>query len=221
MYNNIHKAIQSAGEHPLTLEGLAGSIEAMLMVPKDARPDVLMFLGHPHSLQGGSMSNKVVTTLARSARDNGIPSLRFNFRGVGESQGSFDNGVGESEDLIQLVNQIHADFPDCTFLFAGFSFGSYVTYRAAAQCPHRLLLSIAPPVERYDYQALTPSPSPWEIIMGDADEVASFKAAEQFAANHKPPIPLHCFNDTGHFFHGQLVALRQTLEPILRRVIAK
>lgn len=221
MNDSIYLAMQSPGEHPLTLTGIVGNLEATLTMPTDAKPNVLLFLGHPHSLQGGSMTNKVVTTLARAARDVGIPSLRFNFRGVGQSQGEFDNGLGESEDLIKLVHDVEQDNPDCTFLFAGFSFGSYVTYRAAAQCPHKLLLSIAPPVERHDYLAFTPAPSPWEIIMGDADEVVSFAAVERFAKNHNPPIPLHRFADTGHFFHGQLVKFRQTLDPIFQRVISK
>lgn len=221
MNNSIYLAMQTPGEHPLTLSGMVGNLEAMLMMPTNAKPNVLLFLGHPHSLQGGSMTNKVVTTIARAARDIGIPSLRFNFRGVGQSQGEFDNGFGESEDLIKLVHQVEEENPSCTFLFVGFSFGSYVTYRAAAQCPHQLLLSIAPPVERHDYQAFTPDPSPWEIIMGDADEVVSFAAVESFAKNHTPPLPQYRFADTGHFFHGQLVKLRQTLNPIFQRALAK
>ncbi len=220
MTNNIHLALQSIGEHPLTLSGLAGDLEAILTVPANAMTNMILFLGHPHSLQGGSMTNKVVTTLARSARDNHIPSLRFNFRGVGQSQGVFDNGIGESEDLIHLVQQVQKDNPACLFLFAGFSFGSYVTYRAAAQCPHQLLLSIAPPVERFDYQSFSPPPYPWEIIMGESDEVVSFAEVEQFSNNHSPPIPLHRFADTGHFFHGQLVKLRQTLDLIFQRALS-
>ncbi|WP_367607485.1 alpha/beta hydrolase [Legionella sp. W05-934-2] len=219
MNSQIHLAMQSPGEHPLSLSGVVGNLEAMLTVPSDAHPNILLFLGHPHSLQGGSMTNKVVTTLARAAKEIGMASLRFNFRGVGHSQGEFDNGIGESEDLIKLVRQVEQDNPACEFIFAGFSFGSYVSYRAACQCPHRLLLSIAPPVERHNFLSFTPAPSPWEIIMGDADEVVPFSAVENFAKNHTPPIPMHRFADTGHFFHGQLVKLRQTLEPLFQRVL--
>ena len=209
------------GEHAFTFTGKAGLLEGVIVVPEllQENPAYIAILGHPHSLQGGSMSNKVVTTMARAFRDLGIPSLRFNFRGVGASEGVFDNGIGESEDMLSLVRLWKESCPDCQFVFAGFSFGSYVAYRAAAQWPHKLLLSIAPPVERYDYAYFSPAPVVWHILQGNEDEVVSAQEVFAFAERSTPPIPVHQFPGTGHFFHGKLLELRAKLSEIIQHEV--
>ncbi|MCC5791212.1 MAG: alpha/beta hydrolase [Legionellaceae bacterium] len=198
--------LAQAGEHSLWLDGEAGQIEALLSVPPQCQQQSLVFLGHPNSLQGGSMHNKVVTTLARACRERGLASLRMNFRGVGQSAGHYDDGQGESRDMLALALSWQQQFPQARAVFAGFSFGSYVTYRAAAQMPHRLLLSIAPAVDRHAYTAFSPPPKPWEIIMGEADDIVAYDEVAAFAQSHH--IPLHPFPETGHFFHGRLLELR-------------
>ncbi len=210
---------QIAGEHRFFFEGQAGTLEACLVIPENANFSYTAFLGHPHSLQGGSMSNKVVTTMARAFRDLGIPSLRFNFRGVGASDGVFDNGIGESEDLLALVRLWAAIYPSSQCIFSGFSFGSYVAYRACAQWPHALLITIAPPIERYNYASFSPSPTPWHIIQGEQDEVVSSEGVFDFAAQHHPVLPLHRFPDTGHFFHGKLIELKALLVEITQQEV--
>lgn len=201
--------LSQAGEHPFTFEGPAGRIEAMCVVPDIKLTNEIVMLGHPHPLQGGSMSNKVVTTLARAFRDVGVPSIRFNFRGVGASFGQFDHGIGESEDMLALMAEIQKMEPEATWILAGFSFGSFVTYRAALKHPPKLLLSVAPPIERYDYMA---DPAcPWIIIQGDADEVVDAVGVFNFAAAHQPPLHVIRFEQTGHFFHGKLLMLRETI----------
>ncbi|QDQ40115.1 hypothetical protein E3226_006730 [Legionella geestiana] len=200
------------GEHALSLEGGAGVIEAVLTVPPEPRAAVA-FLGHPNSLQGGSMQNKVVTTMARAFRDAGVPSLRLNFRGVGRSEGAYDNGIGESEDLLALARHWQEERPGDKTVFAGFSFGSWVTYRVAARLPHAQLFSIAPPVDRYDFKTFTPAPSPWDVFMGDADEVVDFAEVEAFCTQEN--LPLHRFQGTGHFFHGKLLLLRDAIAATL------
>lgn len=201
-------------EHALSLEGGAGVIEAVLTVPPEPRAAVA-FLGHPNSLQGGSMQNKVVTTLARAFRDAGVPSLRLNFRGVGRSDGVYDNGIGESEDMLALARHWQEQRPGDKTVLAGFSFGSWVTYRVAAQLPHALLLSIAPPVDRYDFKTFTPAPAPWEVFMGDADEVVAFTEVAAFCREQN--LPLHRFPDTSHFFHGKLLLLREAIATTLEK----
>jgi alpha/beta superfamily hydrolase len=203
--------LESPGDHPLVLQGVVGQIEAVLTVPEQISTDYVAFLGHPHSLQGGTMNNKVVTTLARAFKDLGIPSLRFNFRGVGQTAGSYDDGVGESEDMISLVKAWQKEQTNIRCIFAGFSFGSYVAYRTAAQMEHALLITIAPPVHHYDYREFNPSPSPWLIVQGDADEVVPAVIVFDFAQQSSPIIPVIKFADTGHFFHGKLVDLKLQL----------
>ncbi|CEG55882.1 alpha/beta hydrolase [Legionella fallonii] len=208
--------LATPGEHPLLLQGLAGQLEAVLTVPEQIKDNAVAFLGHPHSLQGGSMSNKVVTTLARVFKELGIPSLRFNFRGVGQSEGAYDNGIGESDDMIALVKAWQREQPETKLIFAGFSFGSYVAYRTAAQFASMLLITIAPPVHHYDYTEYNPQPDPWLIIQGDADEVVPYSLVMNFAQLASPAIPVIEFADTGHFFHGKLIELKTKLIEYVR-----
>lgn len=207
------------GEHSLYLHGLVGQLEAVLTVPEQGLSGWVAFLGHPHSLQGGTMSNKVVTTLARTFKDMGIPSLRFNFRGVGRSEGIYDAGIGESEDMLSLVHAWKQEQPDAQFIFAGFSFGSYVTYRVAAQYPSCLLISVAPAVHHYDYKEFSPLPYPWLILQGDKDEVVPSEMVFDFAAQSQPQIPVIRFANTTHFFHGKLIELKTKLTEYLARQV--
>ncbi|WP_133139907.1 alpha/beta hydrolase [Legionella genomosp. 1] len=200
------------GEHPFSFEGDAGALEAVLNVPAQSMTPAIAFLGHPHSLQGGSMNNKVVTTMARAFRERGIPSIRFNFRGVGESKGKYDEGIGESEDMLKLIQLYREAVPNAEVILAGFSFGSFVTYRSAAYCPHRLLISIAPPVHHYDYSLF--KPHDWTIFQGDEDDVVPLSLVLDFAAR-EPQIELIRFADTGHFFHGKLLELKAALKQLL------
>ncbi len=204
------------GEHQLILQGLAGQIEAILSVPQEINYKYVALIGHPHSLQGGTMNNKVVTTMARVFKELGISSLRFNFRGVGQSEGVYDDGIGESKDMLVLVNEWKQINPKATFIFAGFSFGSYVAYRAAAQCANSLLITIAPPVYHYDYREFHPYPNPWLIVHGDEDEVVPAQLVHEFAQQSTPEIPLIRFADTTHFFHGKLVELKAELIHFIR-----
>ncbi|CDZ75905.1 Alpha/beta hydrolase family protein [Legionella massiliensis] len=202
--------LATVGEHFFFFAGLAGQLEAVLTVPPEANKRFIALLGHPHSLQGGTMNNKVVTTMARAFKELAIPSIRFNFRGVGQSEGSYDAGIGESEDMLALMHLCQQEIPAVSFIFAGFSFGSYVAYRAAAQREPALLITIAPPVHHYDYLEFTP-PKPWIIFQGDEDDVSPLELVHQFAEGFSPVLPLIRFADTGHFFHGKLLELKAGL----------
>lgn len=208
--------LNSPGEHELMLKGLVGSLEAILTVPQEANTTYVAFLGHPHSLQGGTMNNKVVTTMSRVFKDLHIPVLRFNFRGVGQSEGRYDNGIGESEDMRSLVKQWQSEQPHTKFIFAGFSFGSYVAYRTASQCEHVMLITVAPPVHHYNYREFEPAPYPWLIIQGKEDEVVPFKLVIEFAKQSSPVLPVIEFDETGHFFHGKLLILKEKLMESVR-----
>lgn len=208
--------LNTPGEHLLSLQGAVGTLEATLMVPPLCNTKVVAILGHPHSLQGGTMNNKVVTTMARAFKDLGIPSLRFNFRGVGLSDGVYDAGIGESEDMIALVEQWQKEQANVSFIFAGFSFGSFVAYRAASHFPGSMLITIAPSVHNYDYNEFEPRPKSWLIIQGEEDEVVSAELVYEFAQEFEPPLPVIRFSNTGHFFHGKLLELKAQLTDYVR-----
>lgn len=209
---------KAPGEHALLLDGVIGPLEACLTIPEVMRTQYVAILGHPHSLQGGTMNNKIVTTLARTFKELGIASVRFNFRGVGASFGTYDAGVGESEDMLRVAEQCLEALPGAALCFAGFSFGSYVTYRAAAHLPHVLLISIAPPVHHYDYSQWTLQPSSWFIVQGDQDEVSPLSLVLDFAKQAE--LEVLRFKDAGHFFHGQLIALKTQLLEVIPKYIA-
>ncbi len=208
--------LMTPGEHSLILEGAVGSLEAVLSVPESKNTSYVALIGHPHSLQGGTMNNKVVTTLARVFKELAIPSLRFNFRGVGQSAGSYDQGIGESEDMLLFAKEWQKKQPDLHFIFAGFSFGSYVVYRTAAHFPQSLLITIAPPVHHYDYTELQTDLSSWLIVQGDMDEVVPYTLVEEFAKQRAPEISMITFAETSHFFHGKLIELKSQLIDYLK-----
>ncbi len=212
----LREKLDTPGEHLFFMQGPVGQLEVALTVPETVEPRYIALLGHPHSLQGGTMNNKVVTTLVRAFKALNITSLRFNFRGVGLSAGVYDEGKGESEDMLYLARCCMAERPKTELLFAGFSFGSYVAYRAAAQCPHGLLITIAPSVLHYNYAEFR-APSSWIIIQGDADEVVPVQSVIDFADKATPPISLLRFSETGHFFHGKLIELKTCLMESLCR----
>ncbi len=215
---NITQYLDTPGDHTFMFPGNAGQIEAVLTVPEHPDPGYIAMLGHPHSLQGGSMQNKVVTTLARAFKELGVASIRFNFRGVGQSAGVYDAGVGESEDMLVLTRAWLKEMPEARVLFAGFSFGSYVAWRAAAHCKHELLISVAPPVHHYNYDEYTLEPGPWIVVQGDLDEVVPVSVVEDFLTLH-PSIQLLEFPDTGHFFHGKLILLKDRLIEAIKQYV--
>ena len=208
---NFKKLMNHPGEHALSLPLSSGTMEGVLSIPKEADTRFVVFLGHPHSLHGGTMNNKVVTTMSRAFTTLNIPNLRFDFRGVGKSQGHFDNGEGEGDDMLEVAKLWQTEFPDAEMMFAGFSFGSFVAYRAAARVSHRLLLTIAPSVENFDYAFFENIPNNWFIIQGNEDEIVPESSVSAFASKMRPPIPVVYFPDTGHFFHGKLIALRDCI----------
>lgn len=215
----ISDKLDTPGEHEYIFSGPAGELEITLTVPQNLDKHYIAILGHPHSLQGGTMNNKVVTTLARAFKELNIISLRFNFRGVGQSAGKYDEGIGESEDMLFLAQHCLQEMPGVKILFAGFSFGSYVAYRSAAQFEHSLLITVAPSVEHYDYAEFSKAPAPWVVIHGDMDEVVAVKSVIDFVAQSHPTISLLRFAHTGHFFHGKLIELKEHLHDIIRKQV--
>ena len=177
---------------------------------------------HPHPLFGGTMNNKVVHTLMRALRELSIPSLRFNFRGVGESQGSYDEGKGEVDDCIAVIDWLQSRFPQSRLLLTGFSFGSYVAYASAMSESldvRRLshLILVAPPVHHFPFSSQLPSLCPTTVIQGDIDEVVPVNEVLQWVKTVQPAPDFRLMAQSGHFFHGQLTLLKEQVQSAVKK----
>jgi hypothetical protein len=193
----------------LFIEGPAGRLECLVDVPEaDHQRPATAVLCHPHPQHGGTLRNKVVTIMERSLRELGLRTVRFNFRGVGGSAGEFDDGRGETDDLLAVVDWVRRVRPDDDLWLAGFSFGAYISLKAAQNLPVRQLISIAPPVERYGFAELQPPNCPWLVVQGDEDEVVSPDAVHEWAERLGDDADLVVMEGTGHFFHRRLMDLR-------------
>ncbi|WP_395679908.1 alpha/beta hydrolase [Dokdonella sp.] len=199
------------------LPGAAGLIELACRVPAagiEPRAGVAI-IAHPHPLQGGTMHNKVVTVTERALLELGLATVRFNFRGVGRSEGPHDNGIGETDDLVAIAQWARAQRPGDVLWLAGFSFGSYVTLRAAGRVQPAQLVLIAPPVGRWDLAGVAAPACPWLIVQGEEDEVVDANAVSEWASALQPPAQLIRMPETGHFFHRRLMDLRGALRNAL------
>jgi uncharacterized protein len=197
------------------LPGEVGRLEAVVEVPQEsAKPAAFLVVCHPHPLHGGTMDNKVVTTLARTAHEFGVASIRFNFRGVGASEGSFDEGRGEAQDALAAIVHGRHLWPDAVLWLAGFSFGGYVALRAATTRgvgKVDRLLTVAPALGRnYDNPRQIQVPScPWLVIQGEDDEVVDPRLTADWVESLEPAPQLVLLPGVGHFFHGALHTLQQ------------
>jgi alpha/beta superfamily hydrolase len=158
------------------------------------------------------MTNKVAHTLARSFTSVGFAALRFNFRGVGKSAGTHDNGVGEIEDVVAAVDWLRAELPALPLWLAGFSFGAAMAVHAALRSQPDGLVSIAPAVSRFIGKLDAQPECPWLIVQGDQDELVDIEETIAWVNELEPGPELEVFADTEHFFHGKLVLLREAVE---------
>lgn len=214
------------GEHRLLLAGPAGQIDVSLSVPASPAKGIAIVC-HPHPLMGGTMDNKVVTTLTRVCRDAGLVALRFNFRGVGASAGCFDHGAGEQRDVLALADWAQVQFGLPWRVLAGFSFGAYVsaqvrvTLAASDAAPdHPILPSlwlVAPPVTRFALSAEA-LPAGTFVIYGDADEVVDPHAIADWLLASEGRARITVVPGAGHFFHGRLGLLKSWAQNACREI---
>lgn len=205
--------MSSNSEERLTIEGPAGSLE--MLVTRVENPIAVTVICHPNPVQGGTMTNKVVHTLMRAARDQHFCVVRFNFRGVGKSAGEHANGEGEVDDCLAVIDWALKEF-ELPLWVMGFSFGGYVAAAAAARmdpAPTRLLL-VAPSVERLPFADLIPLACPAVVMMGEDDDVVAPSAVFELL-DGQPGVEVRRFAETGHFFHGRLVELKASVENVL------
>lgn len=205
----------------MLLAGPVGNIELVLTVPSECRSGSMAVVCHPHPLHGGTMDNKVVATLVRVYRDHGIPVLRFNFRGVGASEGLHDQARGEVDDLMSVIRFGQQELVAEELWLAGFSFGSYVAAEGARRVSAlqgislRQLVLVAPPVHHYPYDGLV-LPEGTVVVQGDEDEVVPAGQVLDWVHGLVPVPTLLEFPGCGHFFHGRLTELKARLGELLR-----
>jgi uncharacterized protein len=196
----------------MILRGPAGDLEAVLDLPAarladPQAPAAFAVVCHPHPLFGGTLTNKVVHTLARTFNDQGWPSVRFNFRGVGASAGTHDGEGGEVQDALAVVRYGRERWPQARLWLAGFSFGAAVAVLASLEALPAGLIAVAPAVDRMPIAAVTPN-CPWLVLLGDADEVVSPQRMLEWAGGLRPQPQVQVLAGAGHFFHGRLPELR-------------
>jgi len=188
--------------------GPSGSLEAAIEDVQGA-PRFLAVICHPHPLHQGTMDNKVVTTLSRTLARAGALSARFNYRGVGASEGRYDGERGELDDALAVIAWLREQRGHTLPLFiAGFSFGGAIAYRAASVMGPAALVTVAPAHTRIPEDA-SPPRCPWLLVQGGADDVIPAETVLAWARRHTPVPQLEMLEDAGHFFHGKLPALAE------------
>lgn len=192
------------------IDGPAGKLELSIST---AHTDILRpaarglaLVAHPHPQHGGTMDNKVAQTLAKTFALLGYHAVRFNFRGVGRSEGSFDEGHGETEDALAALAYAQQRYGPGPAVLAGFSFGAYVQTRVAQACSPERVVLVGPAVSRFE---AAPVPSNTLVIHGEEDDVVPLAAVFDWARPQQ--LPVIVFPGCGHFFHGRLTQLQQVI----------
>ncbi|MHB1543158.1 MAG: alpha/beta hydrolase [Gammaproteobacteria bacterium] len=211
-------------ENQQFIPGPAGPLDARVgtLLAPNQTPRAIAIIFHPHPLFQGSLDNKVVFTLTRAAGSFGAYTIRFNFRGVGQSAGQYGEGVGELEDARSVIGWARASWgKDLELWLLGFSFGAGIAIRAARPAGARTLISVAPPVEHLMLTTDEAPTCPWLVIQGARDEVVSPQLVENWCVSLEQPPELLLWPDVTHFFHGHLTLLRQAVIDFLSAHLLK
>jgi len=192
-----------------TIDGPAGALELAQNIPVHA-PRGIALVAHPHPLQGGTLDNTVAQTLAKTFYALGYAVTRFNFRGVGRSEGTFDDGVGETSDALAALahaqKRFGTDAGPPPVVLAGFSFGTYVQTRVAQSIATERLVLVGPAVQRFASLAV---PADTIVIHGEEDDIVAL--ADVLAWARPQALPVVVFPGCGHFFHGRLAELQRAI----------
>lgn len=192
------------------ITGQAGRLECALDLPKGTVRAIAL-IAHPHPLYGGTMDNKVVQTLVYAFNDLDCAAYRMNFRGVGASEGTHDQGVGETEDILLLAQHVQTQHPDLPMFLAGFSFGCYVQTRVAQRFAAKQMVLVAPAVNRFEVAQV---PANTLVIHGEVDDTVPLAAVLDWARPQNLPIAL--IPGADHFFHRRLQVIRQLVTTACR-----
>lgn len=207
----------NAQTQAFTLAGDAGVIECKLDLPQEGEPRGIAIVAHPHPLYGGTMDNKVVQTLARAFVALGYACARMNFRGVGQSQGTHDAGIGETDDVALLVEHMVGRYPGLPVALGGFSFGTFVQARlqqrlAAQGRPAERLVLVGCAAGKWE---LPPVPADTLLIHGEEDDTIPLKDVLDWA--RPQDLPVIVVPGADHFFHRKLHHIKQWVIDLWRR----
>ncbi|MDV6345460.1 alpha/beta hydrolase [Nitrosomonas sp. Is37] len=199
-------------EHKLFIKGPAGKLETIVLVPA-SKPRGIAIIAHPHPLYHGNMDNKVVYILSKALIESGYITVKFNFRGVGASEGNHAEGIGEVEDVLAITQAIRHQYDIIPYqlplLLAGFSFGGAIQAYAAQQLNPQKLVLIAPSVDRLNAPAVINHADSVLIVHGDQDDIVSLRSVLDWATPQI--IPVVVIPGAEHFFHGKLSILKQII----------
>jgi alpha/beta superfamily hydrolase len=201
------------------IDGPAGKLEVALRKP-ESTPQGIAIIAHPHPLHGGTMENKVVHTLFTTLGGLEFIAVKFNFRGIGKSEGIFDRGVGEVEDAVSVAHAIKRKFncsPELPLLLAGFSFGGAIQLHAAKKLSPKYLILVAPSVTHLNTPGIPETTQYALIIQGDRDNIVSPDALLSWATPQSQPIVF--IPGAEHFFHGKLLIIKDIISKTFRKNI--
>ena len=193
-----------------SIAGPAGALQILEEMPAET-PAAVAVICHPHPLHGGSLNNKVVHQLAKTFTELGAVSIRFNFRGIGESEGEYDEGRGELQDVFAVAAWAQARWPELPLWLGGFSFGGFIVLQAAQKLAPQRLVTVAPAVNYFTDRALNLSGTSWLLIQGDADDIVPAELVTGWTGSLEFQPQLVLLEGAGHFFHGRLNELKQTI----------
>ncbi len=205
----------------LLLIGGAGRLEVLVEVPDelpDDAPNAVAVICHGLPATGGRIQGRVTHLIDKSLRQLGLRTVRFHFRGVGDSEGEHDEGIGETEDLLEVIRWVQHHNPGTELWLAGYDFGSYVTARAAQVVDCKHLISVAPTVATLDYGSLTRPDCHWLVVHGDEDEISSVEAVQDWINWMAPPAHLIVMRETNHKFKRRLMDLRGVIKNGVKRL---
>lgn len=206
----------------IIIPGSSGRIEARYHQAKNPSAPVALIL-HPHPLYGGSMNNKVTYALYKTFAQEGFNTMRFNFRGIGRSEGSFDNGEGELTDAATVLDWLQLQNPDAnSFWVAGFSFGAWITMQLLMRRPEISgFIAVSPPANKYDFSFLAPCPVSGQFIQGTRDEIVDPASVQnltkKLSAQRGINIDLKLIEGADHFFANELDQIENFVAEYLRQ----